>query len=99
MGAQGRLPNKEHIYAGNGPFSCQLMCISYAVDNYGLWQKLGALPALPLFLILGTVLEYYFLGVLGLSVEGTQHRWVTSQYLLVPLWHLAYWQQANPLSL
>ncbi len=71
MGAQGKIAEQGTIYLRVWTLFLPVMCISYAVDNFlKICGKIRRSTSIAFIsAILGTVLEYYFLGVLGLSVE------------------------------
>lgn len=71
MGAQGKIAEQGAIYLRVWTLFLPVMCISYAVDNFlKICGKIRRSTSIAFIsAILGTVLEYYFLGVLGLSVE------------------------------
>lgn len=71
MGAQGKIAEQGTIYLRVWTLFLPVMCISYAVDNFlKICGKIRRSTSIAFIsAILGTVLEYYFLGILGLSVE------------------------------
>ncbi len=65
------MPNGNICATAHWTLFLPVMCISYAVDNsLGYWKKIRRSTSIAAFRHdSGHILEYYFLGVLGLSVD------------------------------